>query len=116
MIAAGVIFQPLPGLQGGPRPHVDLVQAIITDMTAKVLGALRRAAQHTIIDPGALDAGHWVHRYVKDLETASFDIELIGPGKVLKFEPGPWLWGPDGSVLRGLPDHDRGGGPGSHRP
>jgi hypothetical protein len=48
---------------------------------------------YAIIDPGALDSGHWVHHYVKDLEAASFDIGIVGPGKVLQFEPGRWLWG-----------------------
>lgn len=38
---------------------------------------------YTVIDPGALDADHWVHRYVQDLEVTSFDIEIVGPGKVL---------------------------------
>ena len=41
---------------------------------------LRLAHGYTVIDPGALDADHWV-RDVKDLEAASFDIGIVGPGK-----------------------------------
>jgi hypothetical protein len=36
---------------------------------------LRLAHGYTVIDPGALDADHWV-RDVKDLEAASFDIGI----------------------------------------
>lgn len=42
---------------------------------------------YTVIATGALDAGHWVHRYVKDLETASFDIESIGSVKCSSSSP-----------------------------
>lgn len=50
-------------------------------------------AGYTLIDADFLDAGHWVHRYVKDLEGAQFVLELVAPGKAVPFEPGRWLWG-----------------------
>ena len=50
-------------------------------------------AGYTLIDADFLDAGHWVHRYVKDLEGAQFVLDLVAPGKTVPFEPGRWLWG-----------------------
>jgi hypothetical protein len=50
-------------------------------------------AGYTLIDADFLDAGHWVHRYVKDLEGAQFVLDLVAPGKAVPFEPGRWLWG-----------------------
>jgi hypothetical protein len=49
-------------------------------------------AGYTLIDADRLDPNHWVHGYVKDLEGALFDLELVGPGKTVPFAAGRWLW------------------------
>lgn len=50
-------------------------------------------ADYTLIDADFLDAEHWVHRQVKDLDGAELNLEVVSPGKAVPFEPGRWLWG-----------------------
>ncbi|MGH7945499.1 MAG: hypothetical protein ACREF9_10870 [Opitutaceae bacterium] len=50
-------------------------------------------AGYTLIDADFLDAGHWVHRHVKDLDGAELNLEVVSLGKAVPFEPGRWLWG-----------------------
>ena len=50
-------------------------------------------ADYTLIDADFLDAEHWVHRHVKDLDGAELNLEVVSPGKAVPFEPGRWLWG-----------------------
>ena len=58
-------------------------------------------ADYTLIDADFLDAEHWVHRHVKDLDGAELNLEVVSPGKAVPFEPGRWLWGRTVRVCKG---------------
>jgi hypothetical protein len=38
--------------------------------------------------PDLLYAGHWVYAYVKDLDGAEFNLEVVSPGKAVPFAQG----------------------------
>jgi hypothetical protein len=85
---------PLPreAIEGGVV-HLASFESLIEDEPgAAVHWVFAWQAGYTLIDADQLDPHHWVHGYVKCLEGAPFDLELVGPGKAVPFTAGRWLW------------------------